>query len=159
MSETQRGIPGFKVVLTIIGLLYIAMGASMVVRGVDALRPFGVPEDVIASPVMADFFLFFYQLMMVVGALMVLFGHVTVGRSRQIVVAAAFTLLDVLAALRDLSTSDSSLGNRLYRGDKTLVFVGISVTFALAFGTLVVLGLRGRSSAAAKAPPTATPPA
>jgi hypothetical protein len=156
VSDTQRGIPGFKIVLTVIGLVYVAMGASMVVRGVGALRPFGVPEDVIASPVMADFFLFFYQLMMCVGGLMVLFGHVTVGRSRQIAVAAAFMLFDVLVALRDLSTSDSRFGNRLYRGDDTLVFVAISVTLALVFGALVVLGVRGRSTAAAKDPP---PPA
>lgn len=153
MAETQRdNIPGFKIVLTVIGVVYMAMGASMVARGVGALRPFGVPEDIIASPVVADFFMFFYELMMCVGGLMVLFGHVTVGRTRQIAVAATFMVLDVLAALRDLSTSDSALGNRLYRGQETLVFVGISATLALVFGALVVLGLRGR----AKAQPRAT---
>ncbi|MFO0619736.1 MAG: hypothetical protein U0414_44540 [Polyangiaceae bacterium] len=154
MSDPQRGIRGFKIVFTVVGVIYAAMGASMVVRGVGALRPFGVPEDVIASPVMEDFFLFFYELMMVVGALMVLFGQVTVGRARQIAVSGVFTVLAVLAALRDLSTSDSRFGNRLYRGENTLVFVAISVTLALVFGTLVVLGLRGRSSATAPKSPT-----
>lgn len=156
MSEPQPGIPGFKPVLTVVGLVYMAMGASMVVRGVGALRPFGVPEDVIASPVMADFFLFFYELMMIVGGLMVLFGHVTVGRTRQIIVAATFMVLDVLAAFRDLSTSDSRFGNRLYKGDATLMFVAISVTLTLVFGTLVVLGLRRpRSRLPAEVPPHA----
>jgi uncharacterized membrane protein len=98
VSDTKRdSIPGFKIVLTVIGLVYMAMGASMVARGVGALRPFGVPEEIVASPVVSDFFTFFYELMMCVGALMVLFGHVTVGRTRQIAVAATFMVLDVLA--------------------------------------------------------------
>lgn len=160
MSDTKRdSIPGFKIVLTVIGLVYMAMGASMVARGVGALRPFGVPEEIVASPVVSDLFMFFYELMMCVGALMVLFGHVTVGRTRQIAVAATFMVLDILAAYRDLSTSDSPLGNRLYRGPETLVFVAISVTLALTFGTLVALGLRGRSKELARTGATPASPA
>ena len=140
MSENQRDVPGFKLVLTIVGVVYAAMGASMVLRGVGAMREFGVPEDVLASPVFGDFFSFFYELMIFVGVLTVLFGRVTVGRGRQIIVAAVFMVYDVLVGLRDLSTSDSRFGNRLYHGDKTLVFVVIDVALALAFGTLVVLG-------------------
>jgi hypothetical protein len=146
VSEPTRGIPGFKLVFTIIGVVYSAMGASMVVRGVGALRPFGVPDDVIASPVMGDFFTFFYELMTFIGALMILFGHVTVGRGRQTAVAAAFAVFDVLAGLRDLSTSDCRFGSRLYHGEATLVFVAIDVALALAFAALVVLGLRGGST-------------
>lgn len=147
MSDPRPDVPGFKITFTVVGVVYMAMGASMVVRGVGALRPFGVPEELVAAPVMEDFFTFFYELMMVVGALMVLFGRVVVGRARQIAVAAFFTVLSVLTALRDLSTSDSRFGNRLYKGDATLLFVAISVTLTLVFGTLVVLGLRGRSKA------------
>jgi hypothetical protein len=155
MSDPKQGIPGFKIVLTVVGLVYAAMGASWVVRGTGALRPFGVPEELIASPVMEDFFLFFYELMVCFGVLMVLFGHVTVGRTRQIAVAAAFMLFDVFVAVRDVSTSDSRFGNRLYKGDATLFFVAVDVTLVLVFGTLVVLGVRGRSRAAEPSkPPT-----
>ena len=80
--------------------------------------------------------MFFYQLMAVVGVLMVLFGHVTQPGRAQLLVARVFFVLNVLCAWRDLSTSDSRFGNRLYQGEKTLVFVFISLAFAAAFGFL-----------------------
>ena len=41
------------------------------------------------------------------------------------------------------ATSDSPFGNRLYRGEATLIFVCIDAGLAVAFGALLVLGLRG----------------
>jgi quinol-cytochrome oxidoreductase complex cytochrome b subunit len=143
----MQHVRGFKVVFTVIGVLYVLMASSMLVRGPDVLREFGVVEPIVASPVLADFFLFFYQLMAALGVLMVLIGHVTREGAAQRWVAGTFCVFNVLVMLRDLSTSDSRFGNHLYLGEKTLVFVFISLVFAIAMGVLVALPMRRLSAA------------
>lgn len=142
MSDQANSLPGFKTVFTVVGVVYAALGASMVVRGIRVLADFGVSETDLASPVLQDFFFFFYELMMFIGSLMVLFGQVTVGRRRQAVVAAVFVAANLLFALRDLSTSDTRFGSRLYRGDETVLFVVISLALAAAFASPLVRGFR-----------------
>ena len=137
-------IPGFRATFITIGAIYVLLASSMLVRGVGALRQFDVPESVIASPVLEDFFMFFYQYMAWTGLLMALFGVVTRELINQILLAAVYCAANLLLAWRDLSTSDSRFGNALYRGSDTLVFVCISLVFAAAFGLLLVLGLRKR---------------
>lgn len=138
----MTSIRGFKPVFTAIGVLYVLLASSFLVRGVSVLRDFAVPESAIATPVLQDLFFFFYQLMLFVGVLTALFGLVVRELKAQLLVASVFCITNILLALRDLSTSDCSLGNHLYKGDKTLVFVYISLSLAAAFGLLTVRGLR-----------------
>ena len=133
-------IRGFKLVFTTIGVTYVLLASSMLVRGVDALRDYAVPPRDVTSPVVEDFFLFFYILMAFIGVLIVLFGYVTRERKQQCLVAAVFCAGQLLFTLRDLRTSDTSFGNRLYKGDGTVVFVLIGVVFAAAFGWLAIKG-------------------
>jgi len=142
MSQHPSTLRGFQPVFTVIGVLYILLASSMLVRGVGLMREFAVPEGVVASPVFEDFFLFFYQLMAVVGLLTILIGHVVRDRGGQLLFASFFWAINVLITVRDLSTSDSRFGNRLYRGDATLLPVYIDIVFALAFGLLALSGLR-----------------
>jgi hypothetical protein len=124
------------------------MAASALVRGVSLLRDFGVSEAQLASPVLADFFSFFYQLMAYVGGLMVLLGWVTREGRAQIAVSAVLSVANLCFAFRDLQTSDSPFGNQLYRGQATLVFVLIDLTIAAIFGALALVGwLRSRRDA------------
>lgn len=139
---TERPVPGFRIVFTIVGVLYALMAASALVRGVSMLRDFGVSEAEIASPVLTDFFNFFYQLMAYIGGLMVLLGWVTREGRAQVKVSAALALANLIFAFRDLRTSDSALGNHLYPGDATLVFVLIGLAIAVTFGTLAIVGWR-----------------
>ena len=134
-------IRNFKLVFTVLGVIYILMASSMLVRGVTVLRDFGVPESAIAEPVLEDIFMFFYQYMALMGAFTVLFGHVARERSTQLLVASVFFVSNILTALRDLSTSDCQLGTRLYKGENTIVFVYISLAYAACFGYLVLRGL------------------
>lgn len=135
-AEAPHELRWFKTTFTAIGAIYVLLASSWLVRGVVVLRDFGVPDAVVASPVMADFFSFFFQLMAVLGVLMILIGRVTRDVGAQRSMARAFSLLSVLAAFRDLSTSDSRFGNHLYKGDRTLGFVLVDVLVALAFGLL-----------------------
>lgn len=133
MAQADPALRSFKPVLTIVGALYVLLASSMLVRGVGVLRDFAVPESALAEPVLQDFFVFFYQLMAAVGVLTILFAHVVHDRGGQRLVAWTFCVLNVLLALRDLVTSDSALGNHLYRGQATLVFVAIDVALAITF--------------------------
>ena len=104
------------------------------------LRDFGVSEADVSSPVLADFFSFFYQHMAYVGGLIVLFGWVTRAGTAQIAVSLVLSVANLVFAFRDLQTSDSPLGNHLYRGDATLVFVLIDLAIAAVFGALAWVG-------------------
>lgn len=137
-------VRGFKPVFMTIGVIYVLPASSMLVRGVDALREYAVPPRDVESPVVADLFIFFYILMAFIGVLMVLFGHVTRERAHQLWVAATFFAGQLVFTLRDLRTSDTSLGNHLYKGDGTIAFVLIGLSFTVAFGSLVVGGLWGK---------------
>jgi hypothetical protein len=138
MDQSQPQIRGFRAVFTIIGVIYMILASSMLVRGVAVLRDFAVPESAVSAPVLEDFFLFFYQLMGLIGVLMILFGWITHGHRDQRLVSVVFCVASLLIAWRDLSTSDSRFGNRLYRGEATLVFVYIGLAFAAAFGWLAM---------------------
>jgi hypothetical protein len=138
-------IRGFKLVFIIIGVVYVLLACSMLLRGPSVLRDFAVAEGVVSAPVLVDFFLFFYQLMAFVGVLSVLFGLVTKDGKSQRLVASVFLLTNILLAVRDLSTSDSRFGNHLYKGDATLVLVYIDLIIATAFGYLTVKGVSAAS--------------
>jgi len=148
---TTSSIRGFKAVFTTIGVIYVLLASSWLVRGSSVLRAFGVPESLSSAPVLEDIFLFFYQFMAFVGVLTVLFGHVTRERRTQLLVASVFCVSNILWALRDLSTSDSRFGNHLYKGDKTLLFVYMDLAVAAAFGYLIVSAFRVRSRASRNA--------
>jgi len=145
MTPSSTEVRGFRAVFIMIGILYLLMAASALVRGVGMLRDFGVPDETVASPVLADFFTFFYEHMMFVATLVVVFGLVTRGRRAQRFVCVVFAIANLAFAFRDLSTSDSRFGDHLYRGDATLVFVAIDLALAAAFAALVVVDvLRAR---------------
>ena len=143
----------FKLVFTSIGVIYVLMATSFLVRGTVVLRDFGVSESAIADPLLQDFFSFFYQLMAFVGVVMVLFGHVTRERTSQLLVASFFCIANILCALRDLSTSDSRFGTHLYKGDQTVAFVYISLVFAAVFGVLAISGWRSLAPKASASGP------
>ena len=153
MPQSQPEIRAFKPVFTTIGVIYILLATSALVRGPAMLRDFAVAEALTADPVLGDFFYFFYQYMAFGGVLQVLFGRVTRGLRAQTLVACVYTAANILWALRDLSTSDSRFGNHLYRGDATLLFVVFDLAFAAAYGALALAGLRRLRAAGSTAAP------
>ena len=147
VSHPDASIRGFKTTFTVVGAIYALMACTYLVQGPVVLLEFGVSEQLIAEPVLRDFFYFFYQLMAYIGVLTIVVGHVARERATQMFAAGAFCLANVFFMLRDLSTSDSSMGNSLYKGEKTLVFVAISLILVLIFGSFVVRGFRQRNQA------------
>lgn len=144
----HSAVRGFRPTLFVLGTIYILLASSMLVRGSSAMLEFGVPESVAHHPAFADFFMFWFQLMAGVGVLMALLGQVAKDRTSQTLTAAVLCAMNIGITLRDLSTSDSAWGNRLYKGPGTLIPVYIDLAFVTVFATLLVLGLRRRGAAA-----------
>ena len=145
MLEPPTGLPAFRPVFVVLGLLYVLMASSALVQGTAFLEDFGVSHELASDPVLTDFFMFFYQLMAFVGVLTVVFGLVTRERRAQVQVASVFCVACILLALRDLSTSDTRFGTALYKGEETVFFVIVSIVYAMVFGGLAIMAfLRGR---------------
>lgn len=142
MNEHPTGMRAFRPAFVVLGLLYVLMACSALVKGTALLEGFGVSHAVASDPVLTDIFLFYYQLMAYIGILTVVFGLVTRERRAQAQVSAVFFVASILIALRDLSTSDCRFGNALYKGEATVFFVFVSVFYATVFGFLSIRGFR-----------------
>jgi hypothetical protein len=147
MSEGPAPMRGFRASLITIGVLYVMLASSMLLRGVGIMRDFAAPEGLLSEPMFEDFFLFFYELMAAVGVLIAVFGQVVRDRKGQTVVALVLFLFKAYVTWRDLSTSDSAFGNHLYRGSATLIPVFIDLAIALVFAGYAWAGLRGAGAA------------
>lgn len=134
MQEERDQAPGWKPLCISVAVLYVLLALSMLVRGVNIMTGFGTPDELVRSPVFADFFSFFYELMALVGVLIGLLGITTQGRARQQRVAGVLCAVMLALLWRDLSTADWALGSRIYRGPGTLAPPLISLLLALAFG-------------------------
>ena len=136
MNEAKSHLPGFRRACTVVGVLYVALGGSMVLRGArQVMQPFGVPELVLASPHFADFFHWVFVHAMVLGVLIGLLGRYVVDGSSQRIVSRILCVLELHYLYLDVRTSDSPLGNGLYRGSASLippiVDLGVVILFAI----------------------------
>jgi hypothetical protein len=140
MQSPSSYVPGFKPIATAIGIVYVLLASSMLARGAEAaMRPFGVPEPVLSSPYYADCFHFMFVHMVVLGITTVMLGRFVTHGPWQRMVARVLCVINVHYAYLDFRTSDSVLGNALYRGAETLGPPVIGVVVALCWA---YLGLR-----------------
>lgn len=133
-------IPGYSVTCTLVGGFYVLLGGSLVAQGARrAMAPFGVPESTLLSPHFADFFQFTFVHTMVLGVLFILLGQCVTDGSRQRIVARVLCAVELVYTVLDFHTSDSPLGNGLYRGFASVMPAIIDVIILTA---VVVLALR-----------------
>lgn len=141
MSVTE--VPGFKRACSVVGVTYVLLASSMLARGAEtAMRPFGVPDAILRSPHYADYFHFTFVHMVTLGVLIFLLGRYAERGNAQRTIARVLCLVQVHYAWLDLRTSDSALGNHLYRGAGTMIPPMIDVAVALCFAFLGVRALR-----------------
>jgi hypothetical protein len=137
MNEAESHLPGFRRACTVVGVLYVAFGGSMVLRGSrQAMQPFGVPELVLSSPQFADFFHWVFVHTMVLGVLIGLLGRYVVDGASQRVVSWVLCAAELHYLYLDLRTSDSPFGNGLYRGPASLVPPAFDLAVAILFAVL-----------------------
>ena len=142
-------IPGYKTICTVVGALYVLLGASMVARGaVAVMSQFQVPDVVLGSPQFQDFFHWVFVHMMVLGLMIAMLGRFVEDGRAQRVVAGMLVLVELHYTYLDVRTSDSALGSGLYKGSGSLVPPIIDVLVTLAFAYLAVRGPRKATASA-----------
>jgi len=143
MNEAKSHLPGFRRACTIVGVLYLALGGSMLIRGPrQVMHPFGVPELVLSSPHFMDFFHWVFVHAIVLGVLIGLIGRFVVDGASQRFVSRVLCVVELHYLYLDLRTSDSPLGNGLYRGSASLIPPMIDLAVVLVFAFLGLRRLR-----------------
>jgi hypothetical protein len=132
----------FKYGCLFVGVLYVLMASSILGRGVESsMAPFGVPDSTIESPHYSDAITWVYVHMLVLGIVIGTVGWFAESLRFQQAFSVVLFLVHLLYLYLDLRTSDTALGNGLYKGPESaipaLIVAVVLVVFAvLSFATI-----------------------
>jgi hypothetical protein len=94
-----------------------------------SMADFRVPEVQLISPHYYDAILWVYVHMMVIGCLIIFLGFSVEDRQKQRIISFILFLITEVYVYLDFRSSDSLLGNGLYKGEASLIpgFIGLLV--------------------------------
>jgi len=122
-------MPNFRWACLVAGCLYILIGASILIQGVAAMEPFGVPAETLASPHYADAITWVYLHQTVVGGMLVVAGWKAKDPGFKLWFARVALVAHGAYAALDFGHSEP-VGNGLYEGPAS-VAPGILVAIML----------------------------
>ncbi len=128
----NRFLPGFKWTYMIVGLLFIVLSMSLFVKGLmPSMAEFQIPESTLDSPHYYDAILWVYIHMMVIGALIFIIGYSVDDLDKQKGITVFLLLITIFYTYLDFRSSDSSVGNALYKGPSSIApaLIGLLVNF------------------------------
>jgi len=130
-------LPGFRATCLGVCGLYVLIGGSILARGARAsMEPFGVPESTLASPHYGDAIFWVYLHMVVIGLVVGVVGLTAEGdRLKRWFSRLLFSAHVIYTAL-DVRSSDSVLGNGLYRGPGSIFPAIICLVVTISFAHL-----------------------
>lgn len=135
----QKGLSGYRGVLTTIGVAYVLLAVMNVAQGAaKVLEPFNVPGDVLKSAHFLDFYHWHFAHMGNIGVLLVVLARVVSGIRAQR--AVLLTLIAIQLHYTYLDWRTSVLGNGLYADPRSIVLIAINLGMVLAFASLLVWG-------------------
>ena len=137
----RRFLPGFRTCCLTVCFLYVTMAGSLFVRGlITSMIDFRVPPPTLASPHYYDALLWIYSHMIVLGLIIGVVG--LYGKNSQLKKWMARLLLIVHAyyTYLDFRTSDSFVGNGLYKGEGSIIPGLVCLFVTLLFLQLVLFG-------------------
>ena len=138
-SAEQDRLPGYRGVLTTIGVIYVLLAVMNVAQGAaKVLEPFKVPEEVVKSAHFLDFYHWHFAHMGNIGALLVVLARVVNGIRAQGAIVATLIAVQLHYAYLDWRTS--VLGNGLYADPRSIVLVATNLVMVLAFASILVRG-------------------
>lgn len=141
----------FKLGCSVIGITYIVISASVLFQGVTGfMANCGLPESTLESPHYENAIFFHFFDMLVIGILITLAGFVE-SLTFQRVFSVAMLVIQSVYLYLDVQTSDTPLGNSLYKGPNSIAPVAIGTVFTLLFLTLAISALRYRATPENKA--------
>lgn len=137
--DAQGSLPGYRGVLTTIGVLYVLIAVMNVARGAArALAPFHVPAEVLRSAHFLDFYHWHFAHVGNLGVLLMVLARVVTEARAQRAVALALIAMQLHYAYLDGRTS--VLGNGLYADPRSIVLVAMNLVMVLAFASVLVRG-------------------
>lgn len=135
---------GFRPSFLTIGVVYVLLAASILVRGVDAsMSPFGVPADVVRAPHYVDAITWVYVHQMVIGVVIATLGLVVHDARAQVVLARVLAAAHVVYVFLDVRSSE--LATALYRGPASVVPAVIGVVASIVLARLAVQSPRAEA--------------
>jgi hypothetical protein len=121
-NEERRMIPGYKRILMALGILYVILAGSVLVQGIEKfMAPFGLPDSTLASPHYEDAMTWVYVHMTVLGMILFVVGWASRDLRFQRIFVRAMALAQGVYLFLDLRTSDTPLGNGLYKGPESAI--------------------------------------
>lgn len=118
----------FKLIYITVGITFVLLPVGLFVQGlIPAMAKFQVPQPILESPHYFDAMLWVYVHMMVIGVLIGLIGYSVTDFNKQKWITLLLFCITTIYTYLDFRSSDSILGNGLYKGDASIVPALISV--------------------------------
>lgn len=137
----KRYTPNFKITLSTIGIAFMFMAISLFAKGlIPSMAEFKVPQETLSSPHYVDAISWVYIHMTVIGALIFLLGQSVTDIKQQKRITIFLIGAIIYYAYLDFKSSDSTLGNGLYKGDASVV-PGIINIIVLVFLIMLLVKL------------------
>lgn len=129
----------FKTTCTLVGVLFVFLSLSLFMKGLmRSMAEFKVPESILNSPHYYDALFWVYVHMISLGILIVLLGVSVTDTGKQKWITLILFGITAFYAYLDFRSSDSILGNGLYRGESSLAPAIIGLFVNLLFLQLAV---------------------
>lgn len=140
MKKPLAFLPGFKVTCLLVSGAYTLLAGGMFLRGLmDSMAAYQVPRALLDSPHYYDAIFWVYFHMLMIGFLIGGMGLLVREAKAQVWLSRLLCIVHVYYAILDIRSSDSPLGNALYKGPASIfpAIVGILVMLLflhLSFG-------------------------
>jgi hypothetical protein len=140
MKKPLSFLPGFRVTCLIVCILYVLLAGGLFARGLmTAMAEYEVPQAQLDSPHYYDAIRWVYTHMIVLGLLIGAIGLLVKDGKAQVWLSRLICAVHVYYTILDFRSSDSALGNALYKGPASIMpaFIGLTVTLLflhLSFG-------------------------
>ena len=126
--------PNFRTTFLIVGYTFVFLAVSLFAKGLlKSMSEFQVPQAVLDSPHYVDAIQWVYIHMITLGLLIVSIGYSVTDVVKQKRISILLFFISSFYTYLDFRSSDSALGNALYKGDASIIPAVISLVVTLLF--------------------------
>lgn len=134
MKKPLNFLPGFKASCLTVCILYIFLAGGLFARGLMvAMAEYQVPQAQLDSPHYYDAIFWVYSHMLILGLLIGAIGWLVKEAKTQIWLSRLIFIVHVYYTILDFKSSDSAVGNALYKGPASIFPAIIALLVTLLF--------------------------
>jgi Na+-transporting methylmalonyl-CoA/oxaloacetate decarboxylase gamma subunit len=139
---------GFKYTFACVGIVFMFLSFSLYAKGfMESMAIYQVPAPILTSEHYYDAIVWVYTHMFFIGVILVAMGFSVTEMEKQKWVALLITFITAVYTFLDFRTSDSALGNGLYKGEGSVFPAFISAVTCLLFLRVCILLFKGDKKA------------